>query len=88
MYLSLSGLHVCVVSSWDGFPLCGGVWAGTSIPYTLAFSSVDWGSESSESGLALVWGNRHPSVGELEQAIVAVDPAEQAIVAVEQAEKT
>ena len=36
----------------------------------LAFSSVDWGSDSSESGLALVWGNRHPSVGEPEQAML------------------
>ena len=36
----------------------------------LAFSSVDWGSESSESALALVWGNRHPSVGEAEQAML------------------
>ena len=36
----------------------------------LAFSSVVWGSESSESGLALAWGNRHPSVGEPEQAML------------------
>ena len=36
----------------------------------LAFFSVDWGSESSESALALVWGNRHPSVGEPEQALL------------------
>ena len=36
----------------------------------LAFFSVDWGSDSSESGLALVCGNRHPSVGEPEQPML------------------
>ena len=63
--LGLLGICHCEFSMYGRCP--DGM---VSLRDQLAFSSVDWGSDSSESRLEWVWGNRHPSLGEPEQAML------------------